>query len=61
MTGPFFVEGAEPGDALEMRIVRMTPTATQGWTFAPVAPNVVDPAAVATLPERERVIWRLDR
>ena len=60
MTGPFFVEGAEPGDALAVRIDRMTANRDEGWTFGPVAPNVVDPAAAALLPKRERVLWRLD-
>ena len=60
MTGPFFIEGAEPGDALAVRIDRMTPDRDEGWTFGPVAPNVVDPRTVADLPRRERVFWRLD-
>ena len=49
MTGPFYVEGAEPGDALGVRIERMTANRDEGWTFGPVAPNVVDPAAAARL------------
>jgi amidase len=60
MTGPFHVEGAEPGDGLEIEIVRMSSNREQGWTYGPVAPNVVDPAFVATLPERKQVFWRLD-
>jgi amidase len=61
MTGPIFVSGAEPGDAMAVHIERMTPTRGDGWTFAPLAPNVVDAAAVASMPPRSRVIWRLDR
>jgi amidase len=61
MTGPFFVEGAEPGDSLAVRIDRMSANRDEGWTFGPVALNVVDPAAAAQLPTRERVLWRLDR
>ena len=61
MTGPVFVQGAEPGDALEVRIVRMTPDRDDGWTFSPLAPNVVDPASLNKMPERKRAIWRLDR
>ena len=60
MTGPFFVEGAEPGDSLLMRIDRMTPTRPTGWTFSVLAPNVVDPGAVAGLPVRQRVFWSID-
>ena len=60
MTGPFFVEGAEPGDALRVRIDRMTPNRDTGWTFSVLAPNVVDPGAVASLPERKQVYWDID-
>ena len=61
MTGPFFVEGAEPGDSLLVRIDRMAPNRADGWTFSVVAPNVVDPGAVASLPKRQRVFWTIDR
>ena len=60
MTGPFHVEGAEPGDALAVRIDRMTPSRATGWTFSVVAPNVVDPGFAATLPERARSEWAID-
>ena len=60
MTGPFLVKGAEPGDALEVSIDRMTPSRATGWTLAPIASNVVDPAITSSLPERERSIWTLD-
>jgi acetamidase/formamidase len=61
MTGPFFVEGAGPGDALLVAIHRMTPTRGTGWTFSTLAPNVVDPMAAQSLPERRRVDWTIDR
>ena len=61
MTGPFFVEGAEPGDALEVRIERMTANRDRAGPSPPSRANVVDPAAAALLPARERVFWRLDR
>ena len=60
MTGPFHVEGAEPGDCLCVQIERMSANRDEGWTFGPVAPNVVDPKAAAELPARARVLWRLD-
>jgi len=60
MTGPFFIEGAAPGDALAVRIDRMTPNRGTGWTFSVLAPNVVDPGAVAGLPARQRVFWDID-
>jgi acetamidase/formamidase len=60
MTGPFFIEGAGPGDSLVVRIDRMTPNRPTGWTFAPVAVNVVEPAAAARLAERKVSNWIID-
>ena len=60
LTGPFFVNGVEPGDALDVRIDRMSPSRATGWTFAPVARHVVDPADAARLPERRHSTWTLD-
>ncbi len=50
MTGPFYIEGAEPGDTLVVRLDKLTPNRTYGWTGKMLAPNVVDPAYVAQLP-----------
>jgi amidase len=61
MTGPFFIKGAEPGDALTVHIDRMTPSRDTGWTFSPLALNVIDPAAAAKMPERERWTWIIER
>jgi amidase len=61
MTGPFFIEGAEPGDALLVHIQRMTPTRDTGWTYSILAPNVIDPEVLLHLPERQRVDWAIDR
>src|SRR5690606_12305039 len=60
MNGPIHVAGAEPGDALRVDIVRMTPISSSGWTRASVAANVVDPETVRALPSRERVTWLID-
>lgn len=61
MNGPIFVQGAEPGDALRVEIVRMTPIAPTGWTRQVVAANVVDPEAVRLLPPRDAATWLIDR
>lgn len=61
MTGPFFVEGAEPGDALEVAIERIAMNRGQGWTRQGLAWHVVDPGAVRDMPEREKVFWHIDR
>ena len=54
------MEGAEPGDALEVTIVRLTPSRATGWTRYPLAPNVVDPERASRLPERETADWAID-
>jgi amidase len=59
--GPIFVHGAEPGDALCVEILRMTPTRATGWTNAVLAANVVDPEVARTLPPKERTTWLIDR
>lgn len=60
MTGPFFVEGAEPGDTLAVRIDRLTPSRATGWTYSPLASTVLDPAAIADRPPSQRVVWNID-
>jgi acetamidase/formamidase len=60
MTGPFAVTGAQPGDALLVTIRRMTPNRSTGWTYSPLAPGVLDPAAVAEMPKQKRYEWAID-
>ena len=49
-TGPFYVEGAEPGDTLVMTLDRLVPNRTYGYTRTLVAPNVIDPDYVSQMP-----------
>ena len=48
-TGPFYVEGAEPGDTLALRLDRIVPNRSYGGSSTLLAPNVVDPAYVPSL------------
>jgi amidase len=59
-TGPFYVEGAAPGDTLAVHLDRLEPSRDRGYTATVVAPNVVDPWYVAQLPERAGAEWRID-
>ena len=52
MTGPFYVEGAASGDTLAVVLDHLAPNRDTGWTASALAANVVDPGAVAGLPER---------
>ena len=60
MTGPFFIEGAEPGDTLAVRIDRLSPSRATGWTISPLAFTVLDPAAIPDRPATERMVWIID-
>jgi acetamidase/formamidase len=64
-TGPFYVEGAEPGDTLAMTLDRLAPNRTYGYTRTLVAPNVIDPEYVSEMPypppgEKPRLEWYVD-
>lgn len=60
MTGPFAVQEAEPGDALVVRILEITPSRTYGFTTASTAPHCVEPAFASSLPPNDLVEWRID-
>jgi amidase len=59
MTGPFFVEGAEPGDTLAVTINRIGMNRAMGWTRSSLAWNVVDPPVVRDMPSREKTLWHI--
>ncbi len=48
-TGPFYVEGAEPGDTLGVRFDLIRPNRARGLSAQLVAPHVVDPDFVREL------------
>ncbi len=60
-TGPFFVEGAEPGDTLEVTIDRLVPNRDTGFTATVIAEAVLDPPAVRELPPPALMLWAIDR
>ena len=49
-TGPFYIEGAEPGDTLAVHFDRMWPNRQTGWTGKLVAPWIIDPWHVTEMP-----------
>src|SRR5579859_3215091 len=60
-TGPFAIDGAEPGDTLVMHIDHLWPNRDRGVSGATLAPNVVDPGAVRELADNALVEWVIDR
>ena len=59
-TGPFFIEGAQPGDTLAVRIERLSPDRAFGHTRSALAANVVDPWTVKALPANDKIEWQID-
>jgi amidase len=62
-TGPFFIEGAEPGDVLVVRIEKIETNRTTAYSGSLLAPYSVDPASIAARQDREpkRVTWQIDK
>jgi amidase len=62
-TGPFYVEGAEPGDMLVVSIERLETNRATAFSSSLLAPYTVDPQAIAARTEREArvVTWRIDK
>ncbi|TFG61413.1 MAG: acetamidase, partial [Spirochaetales bacterium] len=58
-TGPFYIEGAEPGDTLMVHIDHLHPNRETGWSNSMLAAHVVDPVYSSKLPEERRVEWRI--
>jgi acetamidase/formamidase len=60
-TGPFYIDGAEPGDTLELHLDRLYPNRDVGYTTTMLAPNVLDPDAVRDLPDSAVGRWQINR
>jgi amidase len=66
MTGPFFINGAEPGDTLVLRLLKITPNRPVGWSSWGIDPGLVDPWFVPelALPDKNRTwepaLWDID-
>jgi acetamidase/formamidase len=63
-TGPFYIEGAQPGDTLVLHLDRLTPNRATGWGNGLLASNVADPEYVSDYPaafQWEDVTWRIDQ
>lgn len=62
LTGPFYVNGVEPGDTLVVHFDSIWPNRNIGRSSTVLAYNVVDPDYVKAMPPRRRVEaeWKLD-
>jgi amidase len=60
-TGPFYVEGAEPGDTLAIHLEHLRPNRSAGFSRTRLAPNVVDPSDVLGFPEESHLAqWEIN-
>jgi len=61
-TGPFYVEGAERGDVLVVRIEKIEPNRATGWTNSLLAPYAADPDFLRHegLQKQIEVTWSVD-
>ena len=62
-TGPFYVEGAEPGDMLVVSIEKLDTNRTMAYSSSLLAPYAVDPGAIAARVDRDakRLTWTIDK
>ena len=62
-TGPFYVEGAEPGDMLVVTLNRIEPNRGTARSATLLAPYAVDPAFLRSTAERQarQEIWTIDK
>ena len=60
--GPFYVEGAEPGDVLVVKLEKIEPNRDTAFSSSVLAPYAADPAFLRyeALHEQQTEIWELD-
>ena len=62
-TGPFFVDGAEPGDTIVVTLLRLETNRASAYSSSLLAPYTVDPGAIAQRTDRDpkRTTWTIDK
>jgi amidase len=62
-TGPFYIEGAEPGDTLVVHLLRLETNRSTGYSASVLAPYTADPGFLRAEAVREakRVTWQIDK
>jgi len=61
-TGPFFIEGAEPGDTLVVHLLRLETNRATGYSASVLAPYTADPGFLRAEAQREpqQATWHID-
>jgi acetamidase/formamidase len=62
-TGPFFIEGAEPGDTLVVHLLRLEVNRATGFSASLLAPYTADPGFLRSQAMREpkQANWHIDK
>src|SRR5262245_28230580 len=62
-TGPFYIDGAEPGDMIVVTFEKIETNRTMAYSGSLLAPYALDPQAINTRVEREakRLTWTIDK
>ena len=62
-TGPFYIDGAEPGDVLVVSIEKLETNRAIAYSGSLLSPYTVDPAAIASRVDRDakRLTWTIDK
>ena len=62
-TGPFFIEGAEPGDTLVVHLLRLETNRATGYSASVLAPYTADPGFLRAEAQREpqQATWHIDK
>jgi len=62
-TGPFYIDGAEPGDMIVVTIEKLETNRAMAYSSSLLAPYTVDPGAIASRVDREpkRATWTIDK
>jgi amidase len=62
-TGPFFIEGAEPGDTLVVHLLRLETNRATGYSASLLAPYTADPGFLRgeALREPKLATWQIDK
>ena len=62
-TGPFYIEGAEPGDTLVVHLLRLETNRATGWSASLLAPYTADPdfLRAEALREPKMATWQIDK
>src|ERR1700761_408829 len=62
-TGPFYIEGAEPGDTLVVHLLRLETNRATGFSASLLAPYTADPGFLRLEASREpkQATWQIDK